>query len=161
MESQPQDANLGRRNKAAADVGTYMMELLNAFEKGVAEETAVYDMTPVEFNLLRICLEEGECTATQLARMLPVDASRISRIVARLVDDGLLIRRRLRNDRRIVMLRLSEEGIELTSQMHLRVQAFDDKLTEGINETDMRTFASVAAKMLDNYSAIGGLGQSG
>ena len=161
MESQPQDANLGRRNKAAADVGTYMMELLNAFEKGVAEETAVYDMTPVEFNLLRICLEEGECTATQLARMLPVDASRISRIVARLVDDGLLIRRRLRNDRRIVMLRLSEEGIELTSQMHIRVQAFDDKLTDGINEADMRTFASVAAKMLDNYSAIGGLGQSG
>ena len=127
--------------------------LLNTFHKGMLEDLKPYDVGPVEFTLLSYCQDQGECTATQLARVLPVEASRISRMVSRLFDKGLLHRRRLRNDRRIVMLRLSESGIELMTELAQRIDAFNVELAEGISDEEMRIFASVASRIVGNYGA--------
>ena len=99
-------------------------------------------------------MEMGECTATDLAKVLPIDASRISRIVSRLVDMELLARRRLRSDRRIVMLQLSREGKDLTSALYGRIQEYEAKLTDGISEEEMRTLESITAKILANHAAL-------
>ena len=92
--------------------------------------------------------------ATQLAVQLPVDASRISRLVTVLADRGLLRRRRLRSDRRIVMLRLSPDGQAVTSELTERMQSYYAKLTEGLNEREMRTFAATALRIVANYEAM-------
>ena len=136
------------------NLGVCVAGLVNAVDKGMAEETTPYDLSPLEFNLLRICMERGEHTATQLAEVLPVDASRISRVVTRLVNMGLLRRRRLRNDRRIVMLRLTERGNELTAQIDQRVQIYDAKLIEGVSEEEIRIFVSTTSKIMANYAAL-------
>jgi DNA-binding MarR family transcriptional regulator len=118
----------------------------------MAEELDPHGLTPLEFNLLRTCMEREECTATELAEELPVDASRISRIVTVLVDKDLLVRRRLRSDRRMVMLRLSDEGKELTSMLLERIQAYDAKLTQNISPEEMKVFAEAAAKIIANHA---------
>ena len=147
-------AALQRAGDRRPDLGTYVSRLENAVYKGIAEETAPYDLAPLDLYLLVICLERGECTATQLADMLPVDASRISRLVTGLADRGLLRRRRLRNDRRIVMLRLSPKGQELTSEVTERMQAYYARLTEGVSGTEMNAFAATALRIVANYEAM-------
>ena len=57
----------------------------------------------------------------QGGQILPVKAPRISHVVTKLVDRGLMSRRR----RRVVMLALIEEGKTLTLELHRRVQAHD------------------------------------
>ena len=128
--------------------------LVTVVEKGLMEETLPFNLSPLEFNLLRTCMLGGEHTATRLAEMLPVDASRISRVVTRLVDMGLLRRRRLRSDRRVVMLRLTERGTELTSLIEERVQVYDARLVEGVSSDEMRGFTSTVSKILANYAAL-------
>ena len=132
---------------------TVLDSLLNTFHKGMLEDLKPYDVAPVEFSLLNFCRETGECTATELARVLPIEASRISRMVSRLFDRGLLHRRRLRDDRRIVMLRLSESGIELMTQLNEQIQAFNIELAEGISDEEIRVFGAVASRIVDNYGA--------
>ncbi|MDE2756832.1 MAG: MarR family transcriptional regulator [Acidobacteriota bacterium] len=130
-------------------------DLVNAVEKGLAEEVAPHGLALQEFNLLRACYELArECTATELARLLPVDPARISRIVNTLVDNGLLRRRRTREDRRVVMLRLSEEGRELTSRILRDIRRYDAKLTEGVGADEMQVFLSVTAKIIANHAAM-------
>ena len=136
------------------------MGLVNAITKGTADETTPYNLTPLEFTLLRICMEKEECTATELAADLPVDASRISRLVTRLFDDGLLLRRRLREDRRVVMLRLSDEGSELVSTIHQRIQAYNARLIENISREEMSAFAAVASRILANHGSMDRPGNS-
>ena len=134
-----------------------MAGLANAVERGLARELAPYQLSPTEFNLLRFCLGEPgheEITATQLTQMLPVDASRVSRIVTALADRGLLIRRRLREDRRVVMLHLSEEGRDLTLGAMADVDAFVAGLLSGISEGDIRVFVSVFSRMIANHAAL-------
>ncbi len=139
---------------ATVDLVVRSTDLLNAVAKGMAEELGPHDLSPLEFSLLRVCAEKSEVTATELAVVLPVDASRISRVVTRLVDKGLLSRRRLRNDRRIVMLRLSDEGAALTARLHQRLRAYDVRLTKNIAEEDLDVFASVVSRILANYMRI-------
>ena len=136
------------------DLGITVASLMNAVDKGTAEETTAHDLSPMEFNLLSICMRGGEHTATQLAEMLPVDASRISRVVTRLVDMGLLRRRRLRSDRRIVMLRLTERGHEVASLISQQVQTYNDKITQGITAEEIRGFEAAASKIIANYTAL-------
>ena len=126
-------------------------DLLNAVAKGMADELGPHDLSPLEFSLLRVCAEKREVTATELADVLPVDASRVSRVVNRLVDKSLLIRRRLRSDRRIVMLRLTDHGRELTERLHQRLHAHDAALLASISAEDLRVFASVTAQIIANY----------
>lgn len=133
-----------------------MAGFANAVERGLAHELAPYHLTPMEFNLLRFCLiEQGEeITATQLAQMLPVDASRVSRIVTAVVDRGLMVRRRLPEDRRVVMLHLSDEGRELTLQALRGMDAFVARLMEGVDEGDIQVFVSVFSAMVANHAAF-------
>lgn len=132
----------------AADLGI-------AATRGISEILAPYGLFAVDFSLLRACMRLGsECNATQLADVVPTDPSRISRIVTKLVDMGLLSRRRLRNDRRIVMLRLTDEGSELTAQLTEDTQAYYSGLLEGIAEEDLRVFEAIVARITENYHRL-------
>ncbi len=137
----------------ASDLGTYMLALVNAVDEGIRDEAAPFDLTSVEYSLLSACMERGEATATQLAVLLPVDTSRISRMVNGLVERGLLTRRRMSDDRRVVMLRLSEEGNEVTLNIRRRVEVYYATLTQDVSEEEMSLFLSTMLKMLANYTA--------
>ncbi len=135
-------------------LGIQVTSLMNAVLRGAAIELEPYNISPLEFTALRICLARGEATMTELAGILPVDTSRTSRTVTGLVDKGLLRRHRRRDDRRVVMLRLSDQGVELTSTLQELLQAFDAKLTENINADELSLFASVVERIAANHAAM-------
>ena len=140
---------------STADLLASMTALMGVAEKGIAKVTAPYGLTTLEFDCLGFCLDQDkETTATELASHLPVDASRVSRIVTMLVDKGLLRRRRLRTDRRIVMLRLSSEGRALALQVRRSVNQFVARLVEGISERELQGFVSVASTITANHDAV-------
>ena len=148
------DHSRHRSEMLSANLGRYVTDLMTAVMKGVEDELADYDIIPIEFGVLRLCLERTELTATDLAEELPIDASRVSRLVNRLVEKDLLVRRRLPQDRRVVMLRLSEHGAELTHDARQRLWTYYGKLTENLDEGDLQRFASTTSAILANYEAI-------
>lgn len=151
---QPVDTDHERRADMPLSLGVRSIRLSSAIIGALADEGAPYGLSPVEFNLLLCCAESGECTATQLARVLPIDASRISRVVTRLVDKELLLRRRLPHDRRTVMLRLTNEGARLVAQLGDRVEAYVLRLLAGCNEQELRTVESISVRMQANHAAM-------
>lgn len=130
-----------------------MAALVNVVAKGMADLVAPHMLIPLEFALLRLFLAQEEWTTTELAQALPVTASRISRIVTKLVNRGLVRRRRLHDDRRVVMLSLTEEGRTLTLELHRRVQAHDARLSEGVSEEELAALASATSKIVANFSS--------
>ena len=136
------------------DLGECVTGLANAVARGMEEQVAPYNLIPLEFAILRAFLDREEWTTTQLAKALPVTLSCISRIVTKLVDRDLLRRRRLRSDRRVVALALTEEGKALTLELHRSVQAYDARLSVGVHEEELAVFASVLSKVMANYTAL-------
>ena len=136
------------------DLGRFVSTLAQAVNRGIAREMAAHDLLPIDVHLLGVCRDKGECTATELAQLLPVEAARISRLVNNLVERGLILRRRPPNDRRVVMLRLSPEGVELTSEISRRMQELYAGLTQGITEWQLQVFSDAAFRMIGNLEAM-------
>jgi len=154
LDSQSQYDESLQTRRSSSNLIKCVAGLVNAVDKGLADEVTPYGLIPSEFNLLRTCVENGPCTATQLAEVLPVDASRISRMVTRLVNLGLLRRQRLRSDRRVVLLHLTDKGNDLTSRVNERVQVHVGKLLHGVSEDEMGVFTLLTSKITSNYEAL-------
>ena len=148
-----QDDHDRRTGELSARLGIDIFDIFNALDKALVQRAAPYGITNSEYALIWHCLE-GERTATQLAQVLPMDGSRISRIVTELVNKGLLVRRRLQADRRIVMLSLTSEGMEITSRIFQNMQHYYTMITEGISEEEMRAFSSVKSRILANHASL-------
>ena len=142
------------QREGPGDYSTILTRLVRIMAEGIENESRAHNLEAVEFALLRVCMARKECTATELADVLPVDLSRISRIVNKLVRLGFLRRRRLRNDRRMVMLRLTDKGQELVPELDRRVREYDARLIEGITDREMLVFAETSKRILANYEAM-------
>ena len=132
----------------------HVAALLAAVEKGMADVLSPFGLIPLEFKLLKNCLRSGECTATQLADVLPTDPARISRLVNGLVEMGFLARRRLTSDRRIVMLSLTQAGQQHTLDSDAAIQEFFGALSQGITVEALGAFVSIAVTLTANYDIL-------
>ena len=94
-----------------------------------------FDLTPQQYNVLRILRgSEGECLSTSCIRDRMIDRmSDASRIVERLWKKGLVIRTQSPKDRRLVEVRISEDGLELLKRIDAKqteMEADFSQLTE-------------------------------
>ncbi len=108
----------------------------------------------MDYALLRLFLRREQWTATQIAEMLPVKTSRVSRLVSKLADMGLMRRRRHRNDRRVVFLTLTCEGETLTQDLFQKIESYEATLLEGVSDKEMSAFASTTSIVLANYGRL-------
>lgn len=109
-----------------------------------------FEITALEFGILNRCHNGEANTVTELTQIFPTDMPTISRRVSDLVDRGLLLRRRLQDDRRVVMLELTEEAQELMPQIAERTHSLYDRLMKDIDKDEQRAFMSALQKMLSN-----------
>ena len=151
-----QSTHSHRNETPLYSVGQHAKALVNAVVRGVDSEAAAYDLTPTEFAAVRLFLTDLEWTATELTQMLSVDASSMSRAVNNLVDRGVLLRRRTRKDRRLVFLKLTEEGVALGLEIHERAHSYEERLTQGISPEDMETCLATIRRIVANHAALEG-----
>ncbi len=139
------------REPGSGELGRHITGLTNALAKGIEKRLASYRVSPVAFTILSKCLIAETTTVTELGKLIPMDTGYISRVVNDLCDRGLLVRERVAKDRRVVHLRLSEEGRLLTPELIQRVEEHNAMLVEDINEAELRQFVAIAQKIIANY----------
>ena len=131
----------------------YATSLAKSVTRGLDRETAAYDLTPTEFAAVRLFHVEQEWATTELTQILSVNASAVSRVVNSLVNRGVLSRRRPREDRRMVYLKLTEEGVALGFELKERVHFYEQRLTRGISPEDMETCLATIKRIVANHAA--------
>lgn len=76
------------------------------------------------------------CTANQLAAILEIDRSYMSRIIARFEKQKLIIRHTCKSDSRISEIRLTEEGGHVFHELNNRSNQQIEKLLSKLNEKE-------------------------
>jgi DNA-binding MarR family transcriptional regulator len=105
----------------------------------ISERLKVYDLTPHQYNVLRILNgkhPEGYCNHEITERMID-KSSNSTRIVDKLINKKLVIRKQELTDRRQVNIRISEEGRALLDQVEKAGFPIAEKLSQ-FNEEKMR-----------------------
>lgn len=139
---------------SAPELAEGVSQLVSAVVKGSERQIAPAGLINMEFSILKSFSEQNEWTVTQLANVLPADAPRISRLVSKLVDRGLLRRRRRTDDRRVVLLRLTPQGKELTEELRERVAQHETRLLAGVSPAELETLRAVTSKILANHATM-------
>lgn len=76
------------------------------------------EVTPAQCHALLGLEESGPLPHGELAAVLQVDASTLSRTMDQLVRKGLVVRQPHPTDRRAMLLELSEQGVQVAAAIH-------------------------------------------
>ena len=102
-----------------------------------------------QFNALSIISERNEVTMSVLSRELGVTMGAGTNLMDRVVDNGLVERRRSGTDRRVVKVALTPKGKESLSQATALLMEFWSKVFAEIDPADRARFLGTYRRIFD------------
>ena len=138
----------------SAVFGDCVSSLAKVVSAAVGLEIERSDLRPYEFAVMQLFFQRSDWTATQLAEKLPLDTSRMSRVVDQLVNRRLLRRRPSRTDRRVINLALTDNGEEMIAAAHSRIISYQAALLEDVSNEELSSFFATARKVIQNFTDL-------
>ncbi|OJD76052.1 transcriptional regulator [Bacillus paramycoides] len=80
----------------------------------------------------------GECIANDLVEKLDIDRSYMSRIIAKLIKDGLLIKESSTIDNRMSLIRLTPKGTAFFNHLNEKSNEQIVKLLQGLSQKEIK-----------------------
>jgi DNA-binding MarR family transcriptional regulator len=138
-------------------------EVLNSFSDVMAllmidhyqKQIIELELTLPQAQVLRV-LRRGAMPTGQLASKLRISAPAITQLTDRLIRKGLIERRAAADDRRCVIVALSERGAHLVDQFRQRRRDIFNHALADLSETDRKQVIEVlgrVVKVLESYEA--------
>ncbi len=115
-----------------------------AWSRLVSTET-----TSVQFAVLVVLEQLGECSQQQLCDAVDLDRSTIADLVARMERRGLLTRRRAQDDRRRNVTVLTAGGRAELERLRPGVEAVERELTGGLSAAERAALRDALRHVLD------------
>ena len=100
-------------NMKGGDLAELCIALGKAMYKQADRFLSAYGLTPSQFEILTVLSQEGTIPLNRLSERLCCACSNVTGIVDRLERDGLVKRERSREDRRVILLGLTDKGREM------------------------------------------------
>jgi DNA-binding MarR family transcriptional regulator len=119
-----------------------------------AKEVGNADITPRQFALLVAVAELDDPSQTDLVAATGIDRSTIADIIRRMMQKGLLGRRRSREDARVNLVRLTREGERVLKSTRPKATKADAALLASLN-ADQRTGLLDALKIISGEWSAG------
>ena len=145
MSNQSPDRSLNQR---VARLQGDLQNLVQVLVQGLKRQLSPYDVDAVEYTVLSICLSVGSTSIRDLRELVPLDYGHLSRTTSGLEDKGLLQKIRIGDDRRVVSLRVTEEGASLIPELMARAQEYYVLLVRDISREELVGSMAVMQKMI-------------
>ncbi|TDF84750.1 MarR family winged helix-turn-helix transcriptional regulator [Pseudomonas sp. H9] len=107
-----------------------------------------FGVTAAQFKVLIIVAQYGVDTPAELCRYLALDSGSMTRMLDRLEQKDLIVRRRCADDRRQVRLGLSEDGQKLADQLPQIGAAAMNELVGVLAADELATLERLLTKVL-------------
>jgi DNA-binding MarR family transcriptional regulator len=93
---------------------------------------------------------KGSCTVTDIANHLGITLSAVTSLVDKLCILGLVIRIRSEMDRRVVFMKLTEEGVRVLEEVDEKRNEIFEKAFSNLSIEEINNFFSVIDKVTEN-----------
>ena len=137
------------RTRQRPRVVSYWLILLEAaILRSLRRSLAPFKISEIQFIILDTCFRGEANTVSSIARLAHYDPSVVSRHVERLRSRGLLETLRLKRDRRVVQLSVTEEGRLLREQLLVAAIEADDAITQYLDPGEHETLREIMKKLV-------------
>lgn len=129
-----------------------ILNLARTAEHVLSRSAAVFkqaDLTPTQYNALRILRGAGSegLTCGEISERMVTKDSDITRLLDRLERRGLISRERPENNRRIVMTRITDEGMSLLAELDGPVGESHRKLAGHLGKQRLKALNELLEEM--------------
>lgn len=137
--------------KLSESVGYLLSRVRSTMWNMVSQETTTeLGITSTQASIMFMLASGRALAAADLAREYGIDASSITRLIDRLEKRGLITRLRSEEDRRVVRLALTTEGLALATKIPTIFTDVIDKLTAGFTAEEVGFLKSMLRRILLN-----------
>lgn len=119
------------------------------------EECAGFKITPVQYGLLTTLSVNPDLDQNSLGRELGIDRTNVADVLYRLARRGLVERRRSRDDRRMVLARLTPAGKRLTKKMYKSMQRSQERLLKPLLLHERNAFLITLVRLINGNNHLG------
>lgn len=127
-----------------------LIRLGKLYQSVMAKNTAHLDVNRYHYILSLIYFHDGQLSQKMLAEMLGKDKSAMVSIINLLSAKGFVYRENNPNDRREQLIKVTEKAKQAVPLLIDTFKKINADITQGISETDMKTFESVLLRMQAN-----------
>src|SRR5581483_8195937 len=127
--------------------------MLLALDKALAAdpELAPLGLSAAQFIVIATLALAGSAkSASDLCKGISYDAGAMTRMIDRLESKGLIRRNRRPDDRRIVYIELTEEGIRAFPRMKILSMGVVNRFLRGFSQAEARQLEGFLSRMLEN-----------
>jgi DNA-binding MarR family transcriptional regulator len=117
-----------------------------------ADALAAAHLSIASWRVLAVLANNGSLRQTDLAEMTSIDVSTLSRLITRLVRDGLVKRSRSKADSREVAVALTPNGKNLMTRLVPVAVGLQNAATRKLSKRDLATLKRVLRKMHENLT---------
>jgi MarR family transcriptional regulator, organic hydroperoxide resistance regulator len=142
---------------APLDLSEHLPYLINRVGSALvarfsADALAGAHLSIASWRVLAVLSSKGSLRQTDLAEMTSIDASTLSRLITRLVHDGLVRRTRSQADSREVAVQLTRKAETLLTKLIPTAVGLQKEATRNLSKRDLATLERVLRKMHDNLT---------
>jgi DNA-binding MarR family transcriptional regulator len=119
------------------------------------EECAGFDITPVQYGLLTTLSLNPDLDQNSIGRELGIDRTNVADVLARLARRGLLERSRSKEDRRMVLARLTPAGKRVTDEMYGAMQRAQNRLLAPLPAGERKAFIATLLRLIEGNNHLG------
>jgi DNA-binding MarR family transcriptional regulator len=149
QKTSPQRAASGRVTVDA--VVAELRGALRALRCGTTERIIRQGVSMTQIHVLWLLEHHGELPMSRLAELLAVSPSNSSGLIDRMGEHGLVERRRVADDRRVVMVGIASEGLRVLRELE---EVHHDRLRRALDRLAPQDLARVHGAFADFRSAI-------
>jgi DNA-binding MarR family transcriptional regulator len=117
------------------------------------EETASFDVTPVQFAILNALMDTPGVDQVTLASQVAFDAATSGSVIGRLESKGWVRREADAQDRRRRLLWVTAEGEQAVQSMKRAVARVQTKILSPLSEDEQVLFMALLGKLVSGHEA--------
>ena len=128
---------------------SYWVTLLDgAVRTSMSQSLSPFDISALQFMIIDMCARGEANTVSAIARIVPFDASAVSRQAEKLRSRGLLHARRLESDRRVVRFDVTEAGHRLRADLLQAAVEADSRISRHLDPEENQLLVDVTRKLV-------------
>ena len=127
-----------------------MTALINVMFTGIQERVSAHGFAVAEYSVFATCFANESITISGLAEHVPVDVGRISRMVSKLEDRGLIRKVRLAGNRRVVRVEMTDKGRTLALELLGSVGEYYANIVSKVSEQELTDLTGFIERMTKN-----------
>lgn len=123
------------------------MQTSKAIHDRIKEEMAKNKLGITEFSVLEVLYQKGKQTIQQIGNCILISSGSMTYVIDKLEQRGVLSRNACPDDRRMIHVRLTDDGNELMNEIMPKYHELVDDMFDSLNSGEAETFVNLLKKV--------------